>query len=62
MNIIESPTGLTGFKLVNGLIFDRGLVSPLFVQEAAGGNMVEQSVNMDNPMVLVVGSKITEVS
>lgn len=31
MNIIESPTGLSGFKLVNGLVFDRGLVSPNFV-------------------------------
>ena len=31
MNIIESPTGLTQFKLVNGLVFTRGLVSPNFV-------------------------------
>lgn len=31
MNIVESPTGLTDFKLVNGLIFDRGFVSNSFV-------------------------------
>lgn len=62
MNIIESPTGITDFKLVNGLIFNRGLVSPNFVQEAADGDKVEMSVNLDNPLVLVVGDRITSVS
>lgn len=31
MNIVESPTGLTNFKLVNGLIFNRGFVSSNFI-------------------------------
>ena len=31
MNIVESPTGISDFKLVRGLIFNRGLVSPNFV-------------------------------
>lgn len=31
MNIVESPTGLTNFELVNGLIFNRGFVSSNFI-------------------------------
>lgn len=31
LNIVESPTGKNDFKLVNGLIFNRGLVSENFV-------------------------------
>jgi hypothetical protein len=31
LNIVESPTGKNGFKVVNGLIFNRGLVSPNFI-------------------------------
>lgn len=31
MNIVESPTGITNFKLVNGLIFNRGFVSSNFI-------------------------------
>jgi chaperonin GroEL (HSP60 family) len=31
MNIVESPTGFTNFKLVNGLIFNRGFVSSNFI-------------------------------
>ena len=61
MNIIESPTGLTDFKLVNGLVFSRGFVSPNFVQEEAGGNIVEQSIELDHPLVLVVANKIKHV-
>lgn len=33
VNIVESPTGLSHFKLVNGLIFDRGFVTDAFVTE-----------------------------
>lgn len=33
LNIIQSPTGLTNFKLVNGLIFDRGFVSPNLISD-----------------------------
>lgn len=61
MNIIESPTGLTDFKLVNGLIFSRGFVSPNFVQEEAGGNTLEQCIELDHPLVLVVANKIKYV-
>ena len=32
MNIVESPSGITQFKLVNGLIFNRGLSTLNFVQ------------------------------
>ena len=62
MQIVESPTGLSDFKLVNGLIFQRGFVSLSFVQEAAGGNTVEQSIELDHPLVLVVNDAIAEVS
>ena len=31
MNIVESPTGFSDFKLVNGLIFQRGFVTPNLV-------------------------------
>lgn len=61
MNIVESPTGLTGFKLTNGLIFNRGLVSPHLVCEEAGGNVVEQSLEFDHPLVLVVADKIEDI-
>lgn len=61
MNIIESPTGLTQFRLVNGLVFNRGLVSTSFVQEAVGANMIEQSLELEHPLVLVVANKITKV-
>jgi len=47
---------------VNGLIFQRGFVSPSFVQEAAGGNTVERSIELDHPLVLVVNDAITDVS
>ena len=41
MSIVESSTGRTGFKLVSGLIFNRGFVTPNFVQEESGGNLIE---------------------
>ena len=59
MNITESPTGESAFKLVNGLIFPRGLVSNNFVQEEAGGNVVEQVIEFDHPLVLVVADRIS---
>ena len=58
MNIVESPTGLTNFQLVNGLIFNRGFVSSNFIQEESGGYLVEQSVEYENPLILVVADKI----
>lgn len=33
VNIVESPTGMTRFNLVNGLIYDRGLITDAFVTE-----------------------------
>lgn len=33
VNIVESPTGNTRFNLVNGLIYERGLVSEAFATE-----------------------------
>lgn len=61
MNIVESPTGMTDFKLVNGLIFPRGFVSNNFVQEESGGNVIDQSIELEHPLVLVVADKIERV-
>jgi hypothetical protein len=33
VNIVESPTGQTKFNLVNGLIYERGLITDAFVTE-----------------------------
>ena len=63
MNIVESHTGRTEFKLVNGLIFNRGLSTMNFVQkEMKGTNVMEQSVEFDNPLILVVGDSVAEIS
>ena len=61
MNIIESPTGKTGMKLVNGLIFQRGYVNPNFVQEESGGNTADMSIELEHPLILVVADKIERV-
>jgi len=34
INLTESPTGMSRFALVNGLVIERGFVSPLFVESA----------------------------
>ncbi len=34
INMTESPTGQSRFALVNGLVLERGFVSPLFVETA----------------------------
>ena len=57
VNIIESPTGDTRFNLVNGLIYDRGLVTDAFAPEFK----VEQRCEMEYPLVLVITNKITDV-
>ena len=57
VNIVESPTGDTRFNLINGLIYDRGLVSDAFATEFK----VEQRCEMEYPLVLVVPNKIKEV-
>lgn len=33
VNIVESPTGLTRFNLVNGQIYERGLITDSFATE-----------------------------
>ena len=47
VNITESPTGFSRFAMVNGLVFERGYVSPLFLetmsQEGEGGSPGEQT-------------------
>lgn len=32
INMTESPTGFSRFALVNGLVLERGFVSPLFLE------------------------------
>ena len=32
VNITESPTGFSRFAMINGLVFERGFVSPLFME------------------------------
>lgn len=32
VNITESPTGFSRFAMINGLVYERGFVSPLFVE------------------------------
>lgn len=61
MHIAESPTGLTDFKLVNGLIFNRGFVKDLFIQEATGGNTTDMTMELEHPLVLVVADRIQTV-
>ena len=61
MQIVPSPTGITSFKLVNGLIFERGFANPNFIQEESGANVVEQSMELEHPLVLVVADKIIDV-
>lgn len=33
VNIVESPTGVTRFGMINGLVFERGFVSEGFITE-----------------------------
>ena len=38
VNITESPTGFSRFAMVNGLVYERGFVSPLFVETMNADN------------------------
>ena len=62
----ESPTGFSRFALVNGLVIERGMVSPLFVesaeQEATSQQNKEQFVELEHPLVIVIADTVTEVS
>lgn len=69
INMTESPTGYSRFALVNGLVIERGFVSPLFVEsskfadaQAGKQHQKEQFCELEAPLVLVVASKITEVA
>lgn len=61
MQIVPSTTGISSFQLVNGLTFDRGFTNPNFIQEESGGNVVEQFIELEHPLVLVVADKIKDV-
>jgi len=69
VNITESPTGFSRFAMVNGLVFERGFVSPLFVEtmydEEQGDNkeqLAAQVCELEQPLILVVANRVTEVS
>ena len=63
INMTESPTGYSRFGLVNGLVLERGFVSPLFLEsEIENMNKKEQFVELEQPLVLVVADKIAHVS
>jgi len=66
INMTESPTGFSRFAMVNGLVLERGFVSPLFVESAQreqteAGKLQEreQFVELEAPLVLVVADRIT---
>ena len=73
VNITESPTGFSRFAMVNGLVFERGYVSPLFLEtmsqeggseenQAAPSSPVSQICELEHPLILVVANKIEEVA
>ena len=69
VNITESPTGFTRFAMVNGLVYERGFVSSLFVETMYDEESAEdkdkaasQVCELEQPLILVVASRITEVS
>ena len=71
VNITESPTGFTRFAMVNGLVFERGYVSPLFLETMSQegestsiGDKAQQAtqiVELEQPLVLVVANRVQEV-
>ena len=69
INMTESPTGVTRFAMVNGLVIERGFVSPLFAEslntgdeEAFRDNKLDNIVELEQPLVLVIANKISQVS
>jgi chaperonin GroEL len=59
----ESPTGFSRFALVNGLVLERGMVSPLFAEtdKKSGAENKELFCELEHPLVLVVADKIKDV-
>jgi len=49
INMTESPIGESRFALINGLVFERGFVSPLFAEqpEAEGDSAKEKENKLD---------------
>ena len=68
INMTESPTGVTRFAMVNGLVLERGFVSPMFVEtldpEDDGNkqNIMNLVMELEQPHILVVANRIKEVS
>jgi len=54
---VEEGTGLANeLDVVEGMQFDRGYLSPYFINDAAS-----QSVDLDNPMILLFDKKISNI-
>lgn len=68
VNITESPTGWSRFAMVNGLVYERGYVSQLFVEtmnqegEESKDNAAATVCELEQPLVLVVAGPVEEVS
>lgn len=65
INMTESATGFSRFALVNGLVLERGMVSQLFAESDQTNKDSPASdlfCELEQPLVLVVADRITEVS
>lgn len=63
VNMTESPNGFTRFALVNDFVLERGFVSDLFTEDEEGKQLgAERMVELEQPLVLIVSDRITEVS
>ena len=65
INMTESPTGYSRFALVNGLVLERGLVTEHFAETESAPDRTQlagHTVELEQPLVLVVADKITDVS
>lgn len=63
VNMTESSNGFTRFALVNDFVLERGFVSDLFTEDEEGKQLgPERMVELEQPLVLVVSDRITEVS
>lgn len=59
----ESPNGFTRFALVNDFVLERGFVSDLFTEDEEGKQLgPERMIELEQPLVLIVSDRITEVS
>ena len=51
INMTESPTGYTRFAMVNGLVIERGFVSPLFAESLNMGDDLQSKENLAHQVV-----------